>query len=119
MADQALPDPSSRVAIWLVLLAAAATFGLTAGTRQAMGLFLGPMNTATGLGLANISLAFAFGQLFWGLTQPFAGVVADRIGAAPTGSCDWVWYVDIVLALGAALVHLPIREPPPTDAVQA
>ena len=27
-----------------------------------------------------------------------------------TGSCDWVWYMDIVLALGAALVNLPIRE---------
>jgi len=81
MADNAAPAPSSRIAIWLVLLAAAATFGLTAGTRQTLGLFLGPMNTATGLGLANISLAFAVGQLFWGLTQPFAGVIADRIGA--------------------------------------
>jgi len=46
-----------------------------------MGLFLGNLNTATGLGLASISLAFAFGQLWWGLTQPFAGMVADRIGA--------------------------------------
>jgi predicted MFS family arabinose efflux permease len=27
-----------------------------------------------------------------------------------TGSYDWIWYVDIMLALGAALVHLPIRE---------
>jgi len=29
-----------------------------------------------------------------------------------TGSYDWVWYVDIVLAVAAALVHLPIREAP-------
>jgi predicted MFS family arabinose efflux permease len=29
-----------------------------------------------------------------------------------TGSYDWVWYVDIVLAVGAALLHLPIREAP-------
>jgi predicted MFS family arabinose efflux permease len=27
-----------------------------------------------------------------------------------TGSYDWVWHIDIVLAAGAALVHLPIRE---------
>ena len=27
-----------------------------------------------------------------------------------TGAYDWVWYADIVLAIGAALVHLPIRE---------
>jgi hypothetical protein len=70
-----------RATLWLVLLAAAGTFALTMGTRQTMGLFLSPLNTATGLGLASISLAFAFGQLWWGLTQPFAGAMADKIGA--------------------------------------
>jgi predicted MFS family arabinose efflux permease len=72
---------SKRTALWLVLLAAAGTFALTMGTRQTMGLFLSPLNTATGLGLGSISLAFAFGQLWWGLTQPFAGAMADKIGA--------------------------------------
>jgi MFS family permease len=67
--------------LWLVLLAAGGTFAITMGARQSMGLFLGALNTHTGLGLASISLAFAFGQLWWGLTQPFAGMVADRIGA--------------------------------------
>jgi len=66
---------------WLVLLAAAGAFALTMGTRQTMGLFLSPLNSATGLGVGNISLAFAFGQLWWGLTQPFAGAFADRVGA--------------------------------------
>jgi len=80
--------------LWLVLLAAAGTFALTMGARQSMGLFLGPINTATGLGLASISLAFAFGQLWWGLTQPVAGIVADRIGAGR------------VLLLGVLLVAL-------------
>ena len=69
-----------RAAVYLVLLAAAGTFALTMGVRQTMSLFLSPLNTATGLGLANISLAFAVGQLWWGLTQPFAGAMADRIG---------------------------------------
>ena len=68
-------------ALWLVLLAASCVFGLTMGTRQSMGLFLSSLNTSTGLGLASISLAFAFGQIFWGLTQPFAGAYADRYGA--------------------------------------
>ena len=27
-----------------------------------------------------------------------------------TGSYDWVWYADVVLAVGAMLIHLPIRE---------
>lgn len=72
---------SPRTMIWAVLLAAAGTFALTMGTRQTMGLFLSPLNTATGLGIGSISLAFAFGQLWWGLTQPFAGAMADKIGA--------------------------------------
>ena len=65
--------------LW-VLAAAAGTFALTMGARQSMGLFISPLNTSTGLGLASISLAFAFGQLWWGLTQPLAGIVADRVG---------------------------------------
>ncbi len=80
--------------LWAVLLAAAGTFALTMGTRQSMGLFLSPLNSATGLGLGSISLAFAFGQLWWGLTQPFAGAMADRVGAGR------------VLAVGVLLVAL-------------
>lgn len=72
-------DPQ-RWPLGLVLLAAAGVFALTMGTRQTMGLFLGSLNTATGLGLGQISLAFAFGQLWWGLTQPFAGAIADKVG---------------------------------------
>ena len=63
-------NPIKPVAVWLVLLAAAGCFALTMGTRQTMGLFLSSLNASTGLGLGSISLAFAFGQLWWGLTQP-------------------------------------------------
>ena len=70
-----------RFSFWLVLAAAASAFALTMGVRQSMGLFLSPINTATGLGIGSISLAFACGQLCWGLTQPFAGAIADKVGA--------------------------------------
>lgn len=70
-----------RWGLWAVLLAAAGAFAMTMGVRQSMGLFLSPLNTATGLGIGSISLAFAFGQLIWGLTQPFAGAIADKVGA--------------------------------------
>ncbi|WBY02644.1 MFS transporter [Ramlibacter tataouinensis] len=76
-----MSESKGRAAVWVILLAAAGTFALSMGVRQTMGLFLSPLNTSTGLGLASISLAFAFGQLWWGITQPFAGIVADRIGA--------------------------------------
>ena len=90
-----------RYALWLVLLAAGGTFALTMGVRQTMGLFLSPLNTSTGLGIASISLAFAFGQLWWGLTQPFAGAVADRIG---TGRVVFVGV--LLVALGTILTPL-------------
>jgi len=89
-----MTEATRRHAFWLVLLAAAGTFALTMGSRQSMGLFLPALNTSTGLGLGSISLAFAFGQLWWGLTQPFAGAMADRYGAGR------------VLVLGVALMAL-------------
>ena len=63
------------------MLAAAAILMLTMGARQTMGLFLSPLNTATGLGIASISLALAVGQLMWGVAQPVFGAVADRYGS--------------------------------------
>ena len=39
----------------------------------------------------------------------FGAYLGGRIFDA-TGSFDWVWYIDIVLAVGAALIHLPIKE---------
>src|SRR2546425_9993119 len=93
-------EPGRRApTVFWVLLAGAGTFALTMGARQSMGLFVGTLNTTTGLGIASISLAFAFGQLWWGLTQPFAGIVADRIGAGR------VLFAGVLLvALGTALV---------------
>ena len=100
--NEAPGTPAARRTIppmLLVLLAAGGTFAVTMGARQSMGLFLGNMNTSTGLGIASISLAFAFGQLWWGLTQPFAGMVADRIGAGR------VLLAGVLLvALGTALI---------------
>src|SRR5215831_21246051 len=106
MADAAVADASPRasrwsVPIWLVLLAAGGVFAVTMGARQSMGLFLGVLNSTTGLGLASISLAFGVGQLWWGLTQPVAGIVADRYGAGH------VLLVGLALVcIGTALVPL-------------
>ena len=100
MSEPAIAQPR-RLAVGLVLLAAAGAFALTMGVRQSMGLFLSRLNTATGVGVANISLAFAFGQLWWGLTQPFAGAMADKVGAGR------VLLVGVVLvALGTFITPL-------------
>ena len=77
-----------------VIVAAALVFALLFGVRQSQALFIGPLNTATGLGIGAISLAFAVAQLMWGVTQPFAGAVADKYGSGR------------VIAIGAALLMI-------------
>ena len=66
-----------------VALAAGAVFALGLGVRQSQALFIGPINSSTGIGYAAISLAFAVGQLMWGITMPVAGAIADRWGPRP------------------------------------
>jgi len=80
-----------RRQLWIIA-AAGVVFALVFGVRQSQALFISPLNSATGLGIASISLAFAVAQLMWGITQPLAGAVADRYG---TGR---------VIALGGVLV---------------
>ena len=56
------PDTSldnARNGTWIVTLAAAAILMVTMGARQSLGLFLSPLHTSTGLGIATISLALA------------------------------------------------------------
>jgi predicted MFS family arabinose efflux permease len=76
----------------IVTLAAAAFLMVTMGVRQTFGLFVSPLNSATGLGIATISLALAIGQFAWGAVQPIAGALADRHGPGK------------VLAAGAVLL---------------
>ncbi|MCX7960511.1 MAG: MFS transporter [Burkholderiales bacterium] len=65
-----------------VTLAAAALLMVTMGVRQSFGLFVSPLDAATGLGVATVSLALAVGQFAWGAAQPLAGALADRHGPA-------------------------------------
>ncbi|HBI70326.1 MAG TPA: MFS transporter, partial [Massilia sp.] len=64
------------------MLAASAILMITMGARLTTGLFLSPINTATGLGIASISFAMAIGQFMWGASQPVFGAVADKYGPA-------------------------------------
>jgi predicted MFS family arabinose efflux permease len=79
-----------------IIVAAGAVFALVFGVRQSVALFIGSINTATGLGIATISLAFATAQLMWGVTQPIAGAIADKYGTAR------------VVALGGVLVMIGV-----------
>ncbi len=65
---------------WTVTAAAAVLMAIAMGSRSSFGLFVSPLNTATGLGLATISLAGAVSQLGSGFAQPFVGAAGDRFG---------------------------------------
>jgi MFS family permease len=69
-------------AAWLLILSASAILMITMAARLTTGLFLSPINTSTGLGVASISLAMAVGQFMWGASQPIFGAVADKYGPA-------------------------------------
>lgn len=85
----ASPPPTTP---WLIVAVAAAILMVTMGSRQSLGLFLSPINTHTGLGVASISFAMAIAQLVWGAVQPVFGAVADR------------WGPGRVIVLGAVLL---------------
>jgi len=96
-----MTSTTSPRAMWLVILTGAAFVMVTMGMRQSMGLFISPLNTSTGLGIASISFAMAVSQFLWGATQPIAGAFADRYG---TGRVLAVGI--LLLALGTALTPL-------------
>ena len=84
--------------VWITTLMAAAILMITMGARQSMGLYVGPLNTDTGLGIVTISLAMAIGQFVWGAIQPIAGAFADKYGPRPVLLCGL-----FILVLGSAL----------------
>lgn len=84
--------------ILVTTLAAAGVLMITMGARQSLGLFIGPMDESTGLGIAAISLALAIGQFSWGAVQPIAGAAADRYGPRVVLIAGV-----LLLALGSAL----------------
>ncbi|MEW6763321.1 MAG: MFS transporter [Pseudomonadota bacterium] len=92
----AQPAMTPRAA-WLLILAASAILMITMGARLTTGLFLSPINTSTGLGVATISFAMAVAQLMWGASQPVFGAIADKYGPARV-----IIIGGIMLAIGTA-----------------
>ena len=60
-------------------------------------------------GLAHMATLFGFVMLSHQIGA-FLGAWLGGKAFEWTGSYNWMWYADIVLAVGAALIHMPIRE---------
>lgn len=67
---------------------------ISLGVRHAFGLFLQPVSMDQGWGRETFAFAIALQNLVWGISQPFAGILADRFGAKP------------IIAIGAVLYGL-------------
>ena len=109
---------------WIYLARAAVTAGfmllpMSPATALAFGAAMGllwlstvpPTVQLVGVMFGNRYLSTLFGFVF--LSHQVGAFVGVWLGGriyAETGSYNWVWWISVVLALFAALVHLPIRE---------
>lgn len=64
-----------------ILIAGSLILALSLGLRHTFGLFLQPVSMANGWGREVFGLAMAIQNIFWGIGQPFAGMLSDRFGA--------------------------------------
>src|SRR5947207_6582105 len=65
----------------VVLAGGALILTIAMGIRHGFGLFLQPMSADLHWGRETFALALAVQNLVWGVTQPFAGMIADKYGA--------------------------------------
>lgn len=96
MTSPSLTVSSPAGSFWPLVLTASAVLMITMGVRLSLGLYVSPINTSTGMGIAAISFAMAIGQFMWGASQPVFGALADRYGP---GSSLFTGAVMLILGL--------------------
>lgn len=87
----------------VVLACAGLVMTLSFGIRHGFGLFLQPMSTDLGWGRETFALAMAVQNLAWGVTQPFAGLLADKYGTARIVVIGALLYVAGLFAMAHAV----------------
>ncbi len=86
---------------WSILAGAAILLSLAMGMRQSFGLFQPSVIRDIGITTADFSLATAFQNVVWGVSQPMVGLLADRYGAR------WVMIAGVVIyAVGLVTMML-------------
>lgn len=84
--------PGAALWIW-ALLGGSLVILLSMGVRQVSGLFLRPVAMELGLSREGFGAAVALQNLVWGLTQPVAGMLADRFGGRIVAFAGGLVYV--------------------------
>ena len=70
-----------RTSAVVVVISGGIILMLSFGIRSSHGVFLQPISTDLGWSREIFAFTIALQNLFWGIAQPFAGMVADRFGS--------------------------------------
>lgn len=70
--------------IWIAVAAAGFVTAVSLGVRSTFGILIDPIVDGLGTDRGSIALAIAIQNLMWGFSQPIAGAISDRFGAART-----------------------------------
>jgi predicted MFS family arabinose efflux permease len=82
----------------LILVCASMVLVLSFGIRTSFGIFLAPVTTDLGIGRTSFAFAIAIQSLLWGVSQPFAGAIADRYGSGRVVVvCSLMYVLGLVL----------------------
>jgi predicted MFS family arabinose efflux permease len=98
----------SRSQAYAMLGGAALMMTLAMGLRQNLGLFQAPVARELGIAISDFALAISLQQVAWGVSQPFAGVLADKYGTRWVALTGSLLYIAGILLTVTAHSALPI-----------
>ncbi|MEM9037087.1 MAG: MFS transporter [Actinomycetota bacterium] len=99
--DETISTPRWSVPL-VVLVSASVITAVSLGVRSTFGLFQDPVIDELGLPRAPFALAIALQAIVWGITQPIAGAIADRFGAARVIIVGAIIYAVGIVVLAAS-----------------
>jgi predicted MFS family arabinose efflux permease len=72
-----------RQGMLVLLVLSGLIISICMGLRQSLGLFMRPMTLEFGISAATFGFTIALQNMVWGVSQPFVGALADRLGPRP------------------------------------
>jgi predicted MFS family arabinose efflux permease len=98
----------SRSQAYAMLGGAALMMSLAMGLRQNLGLFQAPVARELGIAISEFALAISVQQVAWGVSQPVAGLLADKYGTRWVALAGSLLYIAGILLTVTAHSALPI-----------
>src|ERR671930_648573 len=98
----------SRGQAFAMLGGGALMMTLAMGIRQNLGLFQAPASRDLGIAISDFALAISVQQVAWGLSQPFAGILADKYGTRWVALVGSLLFIAGVVLTATAKGALPI-----------